>query len=491
MESWTNNAKNAEPAASFDSGKSAPATLSGHLGVLDIVFTVLAYNAPLTVVVAFLPLILSEGNGLGAPVTYLIAGALMLVFAVGFTTMSKHVPNAGAYYAYISAGLGRPFGLGSALMAILAYGFLMVGMYLYAGVVYVSLLEHTLGHSPLRWWQWSLVLCAVVSLLGYLRVSLSAKLLTLALIFEVCLVFAWEGGIAIQNGVSNLAPVWLTPSAVTSGSLGIAILFGVTSFAGFEATAVFREEVRDPEKTVPRATYVSVIVMAFMFSTAAYFLIAGFGPEVVMAQAKSDASAVALNSIGIYLGRAGLQGVNVLLCSSVFACVLSLHNILSRYIYSLSIDGTLPKSWAAVHPRHGSPYKASVIVSMVMFVVLAFVINQSIEPYAGYGVLTGVGGYALLLLQILTSLSVVAFFARKTDAAGLWKTRIAPTVSFFALLGTGWLATSNMEMLTGNARVATILLAFVFGTLLSGVVYAMVLRKLKPNTYSLIGRQKI
>jgi amino acid transporter len=468
-----------------------PVTLSGQLGALDIVFTVLAYNAPLTVVTGFLGLLISLGNGLGAPVTFLVSGGLMLIFSVGFTSMSKHVRNAGAFYAYITAGLGRPLGFGSALMAMLAYGFMMIGMYLYAGVVYSSLVKHLFNSTTLVWWTYSLVLLALVAVFGYLRITFSARILTIALACEVLLVLVWELSVAWTKGAAALTPTWLTPRAAVSGSVGLGLLFGVTSFAGFEATAVFREEARNPEVTVPRATYCAVLVLALLFSSASYFLVCAYGPEAVMARASADASSISLEAIGLFLGKAGLETVNVLLCSSVFACLLALHNILSRYVYCLSIDGTFPRAWAAVHERHGSPHRASVCVTVVMLIIVLGAIESGIAPYAGYGVLTGVGGYVLLLLLILTSLSVLAFFVLKVRGANLWKTKLAPLVSFLLLSSVGFLATTNLDILTGNVKVAEALLAIIFGTLAAGCLYALRLKKTNPGVYGAIGRQKI
>lgn len=468
-----------------------PGTLSGHLGTLDIVFTVLAYNAPLTVVTGFLGLIVSVGNGLGAPVTFLISGALVFLFAVGFTTMSKHVPNAGAFYAYITVGLGRPLGLGSALMAMLAYGFLLIGMYLYAGVVYPSLVSHFFNAAPFAWWTYSLALMALVAVLGYLSISLSAKVLTVALICEVLLVFAWEAAIAITNGPSGLSPSWLTLRAATSGSIGVGLLLGVTSFAGFEATAVFREEARDPHVTVPRATYVAVIVLSVLFASAAYFFICGYGPSAALAKSHADPSMASLNSIGLFLGRFGRDAVNLLLCTSVFACVLALHSILARYIYCLGVDKTLPRSLAAVHARHGSPYRASALVSILMLVALFGLVKASVRPYVGYGALTGTGGYVLLILLILTSLSVVVFFLRTGVAISRWKTVYAPLISFVLLVIVGALATLNLGLLTGSSKVAVSLLLIIGATLLAGCGYAVWLKTERPHVYLSIGRQNV
>jgi amino acid transporter len=238
-----------------------PVTLSGQLGTFDIVFTVLAYNAPLTVVTGMIGLLMSLGNGLGAPVAFVVAGGLMVVFSIGFTTMSKHVPNAGAFYAYITAGLGRPIGFGSALMAMLAYACLMLGIYLYAGIVYSSLMQQLFNYAEFHWWAYSLMMLMAVAVFGYLRITFSARILTIALICEVLLVFAWEVSVVVAKGIESLSPWWLTPGAMGSGSVGIAMLLAVTGFAGFEATAVFREEARDPDVTVPRATYGAILVL--------------------------------------------------------------------------------------------------------------------------------------------------------------------------------------------------------------------------------------
>lgn len=472
--------------------ESEPATLSGNLGTLDIVFTVLAYNAPLTVVTGFLALIISLGNGLGAPITFLVAGGLMLLFAVGFTTMSRHVPNAGAFYAYVTAGLGKELGFGSALMAMLAYAFMMIGMYLYAGLIYSNLIKHLFNAAPFLWWAYSIALLTIVSMLGYLRISLSTKVLSIALVGEVLLVCCWQAAVVAAKGPAGMAPTWMTPHAVTSGSIGIGLLLGVTSFAGFEATAVFREEAKEPAVTIPRATYTAVLLLATLFASAAYSFICGYGAPIALAKSSTEPSTAALDSIGLFLGKTGQEAVSLLLCSSIFACALALHNIVARYIYCLGIDGAFPRSWAAVHPRHGSPHRASAIVSVLMLLVLTLLINLDVQPFLGYGALTGTGGYVLLALLVLTSLAVITFFVRRSDASSSrWKTIFAPAVSFLALAGVGALATLNMDILTGNPRVASFLLIFIASTLIGGCLYARWLKTARPDVYASIGRQRL
>jgi amino acid transporter len=476
----------------LDSSLEVGATgLNGRLGTWDIVFTVLAYNAPLTVVVGLIPIMISSGNGLGAPVTFLACGALMMLFAVGFTTMSRHVPKAGAYYALVAVGLGRPLGLAAAMVAILAYAFFLIGTFLYAGLVFSNFVSSSFGLRPLSWQQWAMVIWLAVSILGYLRISLSAKVLTIALIAEVLVVVTWEAAIALTKGSSNLSPAWLTMDAIKSGSTALAILFGVTCFAGFEATAVFREEARNPNVTIPRATYASIAIMALIFSSATYAFVTGYGPERAQLIAASAPATASLESIGAFLGRAGLDVVSALTCTSIFACLLALHNILARYIYSLSRDGVFSRKMSAVHTRHGSPHRASILVSIIGIGSVVALIANGVDPYRIYASFVGIAGYALLWLQILTCVAVVIFFARSATSEGHWRTRYAPTISLIGLVSTAWFATTNLQELTGDRQLAIVLLCSVFAVLAGGALYATWLRRKCPKTYLAIGRQDL
>lgn len=475
----------------FPRGASLQKGLTGRLGTFDIVFAVLAYNAPLTVVTGYIPLIVGSGNGLGAPFAFLFAGILISLFAVGFTAMSKHSPNPGAFYAYITVGLGRPMGLGSAFMALSAYFFLTLSIYCYSGVVYLGFFKSVFNIDFLPWWAWSFIVMTAVGIFGYLKITLSAKLLSTALLLEIIFVFLWEGGIFITNGPSNTSISWMSMSHFGNGAVGVAILLAVSSFAGVEATAVFREEAKDPEKTVPRATYLAVAILALMFFSATVFYIIAYGPEQALAVSSADPSNATLNSIHHFLGKVGGDIVNILLCSSIFACLLAMQNILARYIYSLGTDGVFPSALAAVHPKHGSPYRASLLVSLCSATVVFVCVCFGIDPFKGYGGLGGVGGYALMLLQLLTSISVVVYFRRKKHTYGLWKTLFAPALASLGLFGTSYLATTNMEFLTGNESLAYTLMALVFSLLVGGILYAQILKTRNNKVYLKIGRQSI
>lgn len=477
-----------------DPGTDAPGRrLTGKLTTFDIVFTVLAFNAPLSVFVGFIPVIIGSGNQLGAPVAYLGAGAMLIVFAVGFTTMGRHLPNPGAFYAYITAGLGRPLGLGSSFLAVVSYFFILVGGYAFGGIALESLIRDVFNGPDLAWWIYTLLLMAIVGTLGYFEISLSAKILTISMICEVLLIIVFNIATAINGGPEGLTTAPFTPDNILSGNVGLAVLFGVVSYAGFEATAVFREEARNPEKTVPRATYIAIISMAALYGLTAWAEIIAIGPSSVVQASATDPTGTVTLVVTKLLGKTIMDIMLVLLCSSIFAANLATHNISARYLYSLSVDRVFPGILSKVHRRHGSPHISSLVTSIIAVVSLIALVIAGAEGTTLYAVLVGIGGYALILLLLLTSASVLWYFHKRPELrASRWKTQVFPALSVLCLIAAAVLATQNIAaMIGGDQDLANSLMALFYGCIVLGVVLALIFRRTKPDTYARIGRQEI
>ncbi|TIU49093.1 MAG: APC family permease, partial [Mesorhizobium sp.] len=117
----------------------------------------------------------------------------------------------------------------------------------------------------LPWWGWSLIAVVLVAILGYRQVDLSAKVLVVAVALEYLIVLIVDFAILGKGGANGLALNIFDPNAMFSGSLTAAILFCLGSFIGFEATTIYAEEARDPESTIPRATYLSVLMIGIFF----------------------------------------------------------------------------------------------------------------------------------------------------------------------------------------------------------------------------------
>lgn len=278
--------------------------LTGKLNTASIVFMVIAAAAPLTVIGGNVPLMIASGNGIGAPIGFVVAAFVMLMFSVGFVAMTPHVEKAGAFYAYVTRGLGISAGTGTALLALLTYTCIQVGVYAYMGGVLEGVVK-SLGGPDIVWWVYTLATAIVVAVLGYRHIELSSRVLGVALIFEIGVVAVLDIVIVAKGGDSGVNLSSFTPGSIFSGPVGIAVLFGLTGFIGFESTAVFRDEAVDPDRTVPRATYIAVLVIGGFYAVSSWAVILGFGPDKAMATAKADPINFIFLIMERYLGAVG------------------------------------------------------------------------------------------------------------------------------------------------------------------------------------------
>ncbi|HXD28627.1 MAG TPA: amino acid permease, partial [Arthrobacter sp.] len=147
-----------------------------RLGIPALVFMIIAASAPLTVVAGGVTSNYAVSGLLGIPLSFVVLGAVLVLFAVGYLAMSRHVHNAGAFYAYISRGLGKPAGVGSAWVALMAYNAMQIGINGLFGFALSSFLANLAG-IEIPWWVCSLAGWLLVGILGINKVDLSAKVL--------------------------------------------------------------------------------------------------------------------------------------------------------------------------------------------------------------------------------------------------------------------------------------------------------------------------
>lgn len=429
----------------------------GAIGVVGILFFVLSAQAPLTGIGGALPLAVGLGNGAGAPAAYLVVGAIIGIFAVGFIAMSRHVTDEGAFYAYISRGLGRRLGTGSAVVALWAYNTVQACMYGLYGVMVSGLANNYLGFAP-PWWVCALVTMAVVQVLGSLNIELGARFLGVLVAAELAILLAF-GLLTLftGGGPQGLNPgASFSPAALLAGAPGIALTFGIASMFGFESTAIYSTEAKDPKRTVPRATYLAVGVIAVFFAFVSWMVVSSYGADQVV-----EAAGAALDSgDGTVLLFAAMKGAlgpwaadvgGVLLATSLLAGILAFHNASNRYVHSLGESGTLPPVVART-TRQGAPFVASGLQTVLaLALVLPFAVLGLDPVLTLFAWFSGVGVLALLALYLLTSISVVVFFRRTRLDTRPWHTLISPCLATLLVGGLTWLVLSNFTLLIGGS----------------------------------------
>lgn len=438
--------------------------LDGQLGVTGIVLMVIAAAAPLTVIGGDGLLAIAEGPGPGAPLGFLIAGVLLMLFSVGFVTMTPFVSEAGAFFSYITRGLGERWGLGAAFVALVTYTAIQVGMYGYMGWALGDLVT-SYGGPRMPWWVWALTTLALVAYLGYRNIELSSKVLGVALVLEIAVVLVTDAAIVWSGGHDGISLYSFTPEAATSGPLGIAVLFAFAGFMGFEATAVFRDEARQPERTIPRATYLSVGIIGVFYAVSCWAVVEAWGPsniKAVVNKSLESGGNTLLDTAEIYVGTVFRDFMQVLLVSSLFACVLSFHNVITRYQFSLANKGVLPARFGDVHPTEGSPHRSSVLQSVTALVVVVLVAVLGLDPLVQvFSAMAGISTIGMLMLLILTSIAVPVFFYRNQEArrGRVLTTYVVPLVAVLGLCVSVYLVMANFTLVTDQSVVISSVLA--------------------------------
>ena len=472
------------PRASADDP--GPQLRRGTLGLADIVFFVVAAAAPLTVMAGIAPLAILFG-GIGAPAAYLAMGVLLCLFAAGFTAMTPYIRNAGAFYSYIARGLGRPAGLGAALLAVFSYNALQIGTFGAFGFFAAGTANDLLG-VDLPWPVYAFAGVAVVWFLGFRSISLGAKVLAALLIAETAVLVLLAGAILVKGGASGLSLDSFAPSHVFTSQMSAPLGLAVAAFIGFEATVIYREEARDPDRTVPRAMYVAVGFLGLFYTFIVWVIVQAFGSAGAVGAAAQNPAEMFFTAMTRYVGGWATDLQRILIVTSLLASLLAFHNAITRYVYALATERTLPAGLGQIHPRHGSPWIAGIAQSVLAAVVVAVFAVIGADPYNEFLLWVNTPGVVgILALQTLAACAVAAFFRRSpgAHAVGRLRTVAAPATAALLLAVITGLVCTRLSLFTGAAPLVNwtliALTPLVFAT---GVVLALRIRRRRPDVYA-------
>ncbi len=464
--------------------------LAGMLGTNDIIFMILACAAPMGVLAGIIPLAFAFGNGAGMPGTQLGICAVMLLFAVGYVRMMPHVKNAGAFYAYIAVSLNKETGIAAAYTAVVAYicaGTSTLG----AMAFFASDFLHSMFGISSRWEIWAAMAMVAIAWLGYRKITMAAKVLTVALLLEVGLILLIDVLILYDRGFAGLDFSSFTPSTIFAPGLGIGVIYAINGCIGFEATAIYQEEAKNRKVTIPRATYGAVLVLGSFYVLSSWCLVLAVTPEKIQAVAAADPGRLVSGIAAQHLGEFGRNALNLLTVTSLFAAALGFFNNITRYMYALSRDGLLPAPLGRAHPVHGSPYMACILLTVIFSAIVGVFALAGLDPLLNLATsLSSMGAVGLEILLTVTSLSIPVYFARRHEYS-LGKT-LSPLIGGLLIAVATYLSLENYSALTGTNLAAVNRLPFLFvAVAIIGLAHGTYLRKFRPATYRQVGSTQV
>lgn len=499
---------------------------AGAVGLFGVLFMAVANAAPITAMSFNVPIAVGFGNGIGASAGYLFATIVLTLFTVGYVSMARHITTTGAFYGFISQGLGQVVGMASGLLATIAY-VIFEGSLIGGFAYFANDAVKTSFNADIHWMVWAVLGTILIGVLTFYSITLTAAVLSVTLISEVVLLLALGLSVLFKGGpdgymFNDVVPVIPAFNSLDEGAFGtaaaagaaaIGIFFAFWSWVGYETTAVYGEESKDPKRIVPRATLFAVVGLGLFYTFMSWMVVVGQGKSKAVEYSISASPVdLWLTLVDKNLGGVALGLYKILLVLGSFACAMAFHNAASRYIYAMGREtpwAGVRRTVGATHPTHQSPATASwiqtgiTLVLMILFYLFTAVSvpdanknpvdTPTLVPYVNaYGLLALIGTAMILIVQTICSLAVIWYFGvKKVHPGNPLATIVSPAIGGLGMIYALWLLWSNKDFAAGygsDSLVFRLMPLYVVLAVVVGFGYALWLRSAHPDTYAEIGR---
>ena len=477
------------------------------LGVPDVVFFIVAASAPLTVVAGGQAVSYLVTGNEAIPFMFIPLGIVLALFVTGYAVMSHYISNAGAFYAYVSQGINKVLGVGTAFLALFAYNAMQIGIYGLFGVAMAAFAIDNLS-IDWQWYTWCFIALALIAVLGFLQVDLNAKVLAIFLSLEVLVVAIFDLAILADPGPEGLTGVGFDPSVTFDLNTGAVLTFAVAAFVGIESAAIYGEECKDPKRTVARASFIAVGLVVVLYALSSWLLGNSVGPSVItnpellVEGGFTGPDGLAPDPTTVFfiegqdrLGEFFGDASSLLFATSLFAALLSFHNAVARYFFALGRERVIPPVFGRVNHSTGAPYIGSATQTLLALAILLVFSIGDLDPVLKlftWG--TNIGAIGVMLLLSLASWAVFGYFLKhKGLESSMWRVRWAPILAGLAFAVIFVIALLNLNVsITGLTDaplddLTIILPACMIGFALIGCIVGAILRSSRPDIYEQIG----
>jgi amino acid transporter len=370
------------------------------------------------------------------------------------------------------------------------YNALQVGLYGAIGAATTPLLNAWFGVN-VAWWVVALCAWAIVAVLGQLHVDVNGRVLAVLLVAEVAVIVVYSLANVANPAGGTVRFDTLDPTGLFAPGVGAILALGVLGFVGFEGAVVYSEEARDPQRTVRIASYVSVGLIAGLYTLGSWAMSVATGPDQIIAQSQTYSTELIFQLANTHLGVLIVDVGRALFVTSVLAAMISFHNTTARYVFALGRERVLPEVLGRTSPRTGSPMLGSLIQTVIGGAVIVLYAVAGWDPVVQLFFWGGTaGGLGVLLLIATASIAIIVYFLRHPAEETVWRRLIAPVLAAILLLVVVVLALANFATLLGVEPTSPlrwgIPLAYLVIAIL-GVMWARVLRLRRPAVYAAIG----
>ena len=295
-------------------------------------------------------------------------GVVAFAGALTYAELGAMLPDAGGPYVYLREAFGTLFAFlyGWMVLASIATGAIAAVAMGFAGYLarFVDLAPAggQLGVAA--------IVIVALSFVNYLGVKPGAIVQNVLTVFKIAALAALiAGGFVLWARVGAPLPVAGAPLARTPLIVGLGAAFVPVLFTigGWQQMNMVAGEVRDPERSIPRALMVGIAIVIAIYLGANLVYLHALGRDGLAASHAAAADAAAR-----YFGPGGARFIAVSAMISIFGFVSVAILSNSRIVYAMAADGSFLAAAGRVHPRFGSPHVAIMLIAFWSIALLVF-----------------------------------------------------------------------------------------------------------------------
>ena len=311
-----------------------------------------------------LPLILSAMGGARCMVAWLLAGLLAIADGLVTAELGAEIPRAGGSYVFLRESYGRA----GRLMSFLFLFQLLISspLSMASGCIgfaqYFARLVPATGATPFREALTATCVCAVITILLLRRIDSIVKFSILLWIGVMLTIVA-----IIAVGVPHLKisafQFWNAPrfdGALGYAGFGTALILAVYDYLGYYNIAYLGDEVKDPEKTIPRVIVISILAIAAVYIVMQASMISVLPMKVAM-----TSKFVVADYMETLIGARAAKSITVLILWTAFASIFSVMLGYSRVLFAAARDGNFFSIFAKLHPTQAYPFVSVIFLGVV------------------------------------------------------------------------------------------------------------------------------
>ncbi|ARI75667.1 APC family permease [Halobacillus mangrovi] len=354
--------------------------LKRTLTLWQVIFLGLAWNTPMIYFSVFG--VAYEGSNGFLTAAYMMAVLAVLFTGASYAIMAKKIPISGSAYTFAKKAIHPNAGFLVGWVLLLNYLFAPIiacitfGIFLHAEVPSVPAYVWIIG---------LIVLLAAIAIRGVnSSANISRLFVILQIIFMIVFCCYLAYGLLSTGGASSLMSA--EPFLNVDMSLPV-VLAGasivVFSFLGFDTMTTLSEETIQPKKTIPKAIFIMISIVAFLHVGTSYFIQTAL-PNLSFV----DPDSAALELVGI-VGGSILRSIFItVLIAAIFTQGLASVTSVSRLLYVMGRDSILPNKWFGfVHPTLKTPVINIVIASIISLLAIFISIDDAIR-FVNFGALS-------------------------------------------------------------------------------------------------------